>query len=84
MAAQYSFLSSCQQIAQEELGQLDLGPGPPAIQQSAQLEQKVKKREKLLSLIGGLIPATKNHGDIGDKEHGADHAHDKKGTRFKF
>ena len=88
MTAQYSFLSTCQQIAQEQLGQFDVGPGPSAIQQSGQQlgqqEQKVKKREKLLSLFGGLLPATRPHSDPDGKEIAADHAtsysHDKKGS----
>jgi hypothetical protein len=82
MTAQYSFLSTCQQIAQEELGQFDLGPGPPALHQLAQQEQRVKKREKLLSLFGGLLPAAKTHADLDGKENATDHTHDKKGTRF--
>ncbi len=84
MTAQYSFLSTCQQIAAEELGQLDLGVGPPAlVHQSGQQEQKVKKREKLLSLFGGLLP-TKPHVDPDGKENAADQAHERKRTRFNL
>ena len=87
MTAQYSFLLTCQQIAQEELGQFDLGSGPSAIQQVGQQEQKVKKREKLLSLFGGLLPATRSQADSDGKEiaadHATSHAHDKKGARSK-
>jgi hypothetical protein len=84
MTAQYSFLSTCQQIAHEELGHFDLGPGPPALHHIGQQEQKVKKREKLLSLFGGLLPATKTNADPDGRENATDHVHDKKGTRYNF
>jgi hypothetical protein len=71
MTVQYSFLSTCQQIANDELsaerniaGETAQSPPPVPI---GHHEHRVTKREKILSLIGGLLPS-KSQADQESKE----------------
>ena len=76
MSNQYSFLATCQQAAQDELSHSDAVA--VSIPQPGQPEQKVKKREKLFSLLGGLLHSKSQNSDSDGKgNHAADaHAHE--------